>query len=112
MCCRHAQVEELVAGTNTGKSPQLAGYYSYWEMAVFNALALMVLRALEKLHTILSSAKKPLFKVSQVHDELSAPASLMLCCHKQGRGQMPHVSVAKSKPTATVSVLIGRAAEQ
>jgi hypothetical protein len=33
-------------------------------MAVFNALALMVLRALEKLHTMLTSAKKPLFKVS------------------------------------------------
>jgi hypothetical protein len=57
------QVEELVAGSNTGKSPQLAGYYGYWEMAVFNALALMVLRALEKLHTMLTSAKKPPFKV-------------------------------------------------
>uniref|UniRef100_A0A383W4S5 Dynein-1, subspecies f n=1 Tax=Tetradesmus obliquus TaxID=3088 RepID=A0A383W4S5_TETOB len=57
------KVEELVAGSNTGKSPQLAGYYSYWEMAVFNALVLMVLRALEKLHAMLSSAKKPLFKL-------------------------------------------------
>jgi hypothetical protein len=64
LCLLNAQVEELVAGSNTGKSPQLAGYYSYWEMAVFNALVLMVLRALEKLHTMLSSAKKPLFKVS------------------------------------------------
>lgn len=63
-CLLHVQVEELVAGSNTGKSPQLAGYYSYWEMAVFNALVLMVLRALEKLHAMLSSAKKPLFKVS------------------------------------------------
>ncbi|WIA10356.1 hypothetical protein OEZ85_010548 [Tetradesmus obliquus] len=60
------KVEELVAGSNTGKSPQLAGYYSYWEMAVFNALVLMVLRALEKLHAMLSSAKKPLFKNSEV----------------------------------------------
>jgi dynein heavy chain len=58
------QVEELVAGSNTGKSPQLAGYYGYWEMAVLNALVLMVLRALEKLHAMLNSAKKPLFKVN------------------------------------------------
>lgn len=53
-----------MAGTNTGKSPQLAGYYQYWEMAVFNALVLMVLKALEKIHNMLSSlGKKPLFKV-------------------------------------------------
>lgn len=58
LCC---QVEELVAGSNTGKAPQLCDYYSYWEMAVFNALVLMVLRGLEKLHSMLT--KKPLFKV-------------------------------------------------
>jgi hypothetical protein len=58
------QVEELVAGTNTAKCGQLAGYYSFWEMAIFNALVLMVLRALEKLHSMLgTSAKQPLFKV-------------------------------------------------
>lgn len=56
------QVEELVAGSNTGKAPQLSDYYSYWEMAVFNALMLMVLKGLEKLHSML--IKKPLFKAS------------------------------------------------
>jgi dynein heavy chain len=55
------QVEELVAGSNTGKAPQLAGYYSYWEMAVFNSLVMMVLRGLDKLHAMLG--KRPLFKV-------------------------------------------------
>jgi hypothetical protein len=58
----HTQVEELVAGSNTGKAPQLSDYYSYWEMAVFNALVLMVLKGLEKLHSMLT--KKPMFKVS------------------------------------------------
>lgn len=68
-CCNTLQVEELVAGSNTGKSPQLAGYYSYWEMAVFNGLVLMVLRALEKLHNTLGgSAKKPLFKVGPTRE--------------------------------------------
>ncbi len=59
------KVEELVAGTNSGKAPALAGYYSFWEQAVFNALVLMVLRALQRLHTLLSSSSsKPLFRVS------------------------------------------------
>jgi hypothetical protein len=53
-----------VAGSNTGKAPQLCDYYSYWEMAVFNALVLMVLKGLEKLHSMLT--KKPLFKASSV----------------------------------------------
>jgi dynein heavy chain len=57
-------VEELVAGSNTGKSPQLAGYYSYWEQAMFNALVLMVLRGLGQLHECMKG-KKPLFKVSR-----------------------------------------------
>lgn len=55
------QVEELVAGSNTGKAPQLGDFYNFWEMAVFNALVLMVIKGLEKLNTLLT--KKPLFKV-------------------------------------------------
>lgn len=71
------QVEELVAGTNSGKSPQLTGYYSYWEMAVFNALVLMVLKALEKLHNMLrSSGKRPLFKVRSLPCSSTQPSTL------------------------------------
>jgi hypothetical protein len=59
------QLEELVAGTNNGRSPQLAGYYSFWEQAVFNALAVMLLRGLDRLHTMFGpAAKQPLFRVS------------------------------------------------
>jgi hypothetical protein len=64
--CGHvanSQVEELVAGTNTGKSPQLTGYYTFWEQAVFNALIVMVLKGLDKLHSYMRSGQ-PLFKVS------------------------------------------------
>lgn len=73
----------MVAGTNTGKSPQLTGYYGYWEMAVFNALVLMVLRALEKLHKLLrSSGNMPLFKVcfrmTVVTQENAIQAGLLL----------------------------------
>jgi dynein heavy chain len=58
------QVEELVAGSNNGRSPQLAGYYAFWEMAVFNALALMLLRALDRLHAAYGpAARQPLFRV-------------------------------------------------
>jgi hypothetical protein len=59
------QVEELVAGSNNGRSPQLAGYYSYWEQAVFNALTLMLLRGLDRLHSMFGpAANQPLFRVS------------------------------------------------
>jgi len=32
-----------VAGTNTGRSPQLKGYYAYWEQAIFVSLNDLVL---------------------------------------------------------------------
>ncbi len=40
---------QVVAGTNTGKSPQLASYYGFWERAIFNALNQMVLNAMNAL---------------------------------------------------------------
>jgi hypothetical protein len=53
-----------VANTNNGRSPQLAGYYSFWEQAVFNALTLMLLQALGRLHRLFGpAAKQPLFRV-------------------------------------------------
>lgn len=59
-----SQIEELVAGSNNGRSPQLASYYFFWEQAVFNALAVMLLRGLERLHAMLGpAARQPLFMV-------------------------------------------------
>lgn len=59
-----SQIEELVAGSNNGRSPQLASYYFFWEQAVFNALAVMLLRGLERLHAMLGpAARQPLFRV-------------------------------------------------
>lgn len=67
------KIEEVVAGTNTGKSPVLAGYYAYWERALFNALNEMVLRAMGTLQAMVdqrarrleaAARKPPLFKVT------------------------------------------------
>lgn len=43
------KMEEVVAGTNTGKSPKLEPYYHFWEMAIFNALNTMVLSGMSTL---------------------------------------------------------------
>jgi hypothetical protein len=81
ICLGHvagSQVEELVAGTNTGKSPQLAGYYTFWEQAVFNALIVMVLKGLDKLHSYMRSGQ-PLFKVRlAAHNEGASPVLVQL----------------------------------
>ena len=37
------KVEEAVAGTNTGRSPQLRDYYAHWEKEVLNGLNSMVM---------------------------------------------------------------------
>lgn len=61
-----------MAGTNNGRSAQLAGYYSFWEQAVFNALTIMLLRALDRLHALFGpAARQPLFRVSQVKTNVS-----------------------------------------
>ena len=41
------KVEEAVAGTNTGKSAQLRGYYQHWEKEMFFALNDLVLNSLD-----------------------------------------------------------------
>ena len=40
------KVEEAVAGTNTGRSPQLRDYYAHWEKEVLNGLNSMVMTSL------------------------------------------------------------------
>nr|Q9SMH3.1 RecName: Full=Dynein-1-alpha heavy chain, flagellar inner arm I1 complex; AltName: Full=1-alpha DHC; AltName: Full=Dynein-1, subspecies f [Chlamydomonas reinhardtii]CAB56598.1 1-alpha dynein heavy chain [Chlamydomonas reinhardtii] len=66
------KIEEVVAGTNSGKSPALSSYYSFWERAIFNALNTMVLCAMTKLQDMIEQRSKhaeggrkpPLFKVT------------------------------------------------
>ena len=48
------KVEEAVAGTNTGKSPQLAAYYQHWERAIFAALNRMVLNGMVEFHRLIT----------------------------------------------------------
>lgn len=52
------KIEEVVAGTNTGKSPHLSSYYAFWERAIFNALNAMVLNAMASLQSMIDSRSK------------------------------------------------------
>ena len=47
------KVEEAVAGTNTGKAPQLAAYYQHWERAIFAALNRMVLSGMVEFNRLI-----------------------------------------------------------
>lgn len=57
------KIEEVVAGTNSGKSQQMVLYYQYWERCVFNALNEMVLHSMAKLFSLMqertSKSKNP-----------------------------------------------------
>ena len=50
------KVEEAIAGTNTGRSDQLASYYLHWERAIFNALTKMTLKSLVSFQKILNKS--------------------------------------------------------
>ena len=71
------KVEEAVAGTNTGKSAQLRGYYHHWEKAIFFALNDLVLNSLDVIARLFDErapgrrpGASPLFKI---HVILNAP---------------------------------------
>ena len=50
------KVEEAIAGTNTGRSGQLASYYLHWEKAIFDALTKMTLKSLIAFQDILNKS--------------------------------------------------------
>jgi dynein heavy chain, axonemal len=64
----YLQVEEVVAGTNTGMSPALGGFYHYWEKRIFNALTTMIISSMAALHALLQPAgqRPPLCEVCTV----------------------------------------------
>ena len=77
------KVEEMVANTNSGRSPAMASYYAYWERQLFAALTRMVLSALQVLLKLLTPKAPepgatvlpvPLFHVT---GQLSAPEVLV-----------------------------------
>ena len=59
-------VEETTVRTNTRGSPKLQRYYKYWETRIFNAISVMILRAMAAVKTIFSGTiqRKPLIKIS------------------------------------------------
>lgn len=54
-----AQVEEVVAGTNTGMSASLAGYYHYWEKCIFNAITKCIISSMATFLALLQSKDRP-----------------------------------------------------
>eukprot|EP00892_Ulva_mutabilis_P000669 jgi/Ulvmu1/10602/UM065_0058.1 len=84
------KMEEVIAGTNSGKSKQMLPYYQYWERCIFNALNGTVLHAMAKLSELMlqrsgrpstaagertgSAKMMPLFKI---HVSLSNPEVLV-----------------------------------
>ncbi|CAM9103575.1 unnamed protein product [Discosporangium mesarthrocarpum] len=53
------KVEEVVAGTNTGMSPALAGYYHYWEKSIFNAITKCIISSMATFLALLQSRDRP-----------------------------------------------------
>ncbi|XP_064619187.1 dynein axonemal heavy chain 10-like isoform X2 [Lineus longissimus] len=63
------KMEGLVVHTNTGKSPKLHQYYSYWERRVFHSLTKLILNSLQQFNTSITG-ELPLFAVQTL---LAAP---------------------------------------
>ncbi|XP_064612357.1 LOW QUALITY PROTEIN: dynein axonemal heavy chain 10-like [Liolophura sinensis] len=63
------KMEGLVVHTNTGKSPKLHNYYSYWEKKVYEALTKLILTNLRAFNDAVAGSK-PLFQVETL---LAAP---------------------------------------
>eukprot|EP01135_Chromosphaera_perkinsii_P009070 Nk52_evm1s1607 gene=Nk52_evmTU1s1607 len=68
------KAEGLIANTNTGKSPLLAPYYSFWEKNVFEGVLAFISRNLTKLLNIISGKSKNLRPVQfRVYATLGIP---------------------------------------
>jgi hypothetical protein len=52
------KMEEVVAGSNTGRTPKLAAYYHHWEMCVFNALNTLVLNGMDALLAMMQARSR------------------------------------------------------
>lgn len=55
----NVKVEEVVAGTNTGMSLSLAGYYHYWEKCIFNAITKCIISSMATFLALLQSKDRP-----------------------------------------------------
>ncbi|XP_070572584.1 dynein axonemal heavy chain 10-like isoform X2 [Ptychodera flava] len=67
------KMEGLVVHTNTGRSPRLASYYSYWERRVYDSLTKLISRNLAAFSDAITS-EKPLFQIEAM---LSAPEIIL-----------------------------------
>lgn len=79
------KVEEAVAGTNTGKSPQLASYYQHWERAIFAALNRMVLNGIVEFNQLIASRSKS-SESSRVRCQVDAFTTMPVSSRGIGQG--------------------------
>lgn len=63
------KMEGLVVHTNSGRSPKLNAYYSYWEKKVYDALTKLIMNNIRKFEVALRT-EKPLYQVETL---LAAP---------------------------------------
>lgn len=63
------KMEGLVVHTDSGRSPKLSAYYSYWEKKVYDALTKLIMSNLRRFEVALRTSK-PLFQVETL---LAAP---------------------------------------
>ncbi|KAG9487629.1 hypothetical protein GDO78_007442 [Eleutherodactylus coqui] len=67
------KIEGLVVNTNTGKNPQMAQYYAFWENKVYTTLTKMVIKNFQAVNAAIV-AHVPLFEVETI---LSAPEIIL-----------------------------------
>lgn len=96
------KIEEVVAGTNTGKSPLLAGYYSYWERAIFNSLNAMVLNAMVSLQSMIDSRSKRSSSAAAAAGEARKPPLFRISVSLQ------NVEIVVQPPVNEVNKALGR----
>lgn len=52
------KMEEVVAGSNSGKSAHMTSYYQYWERCVFDALNTMILTGMTQLSHMMQARSR------------------------------------------------------
>lgn len=65
------KMEEVVAGSNSGKSAHMASYYQYWERCVFDALNTMILNGMTQLcHMMQARSRRACINSANSVDEI------------------------------------------
>eukprot|EP01028_Stygiella_incarcerata_P003072 TRINITY_DN1583_c0_g3_i1.p1 TRINITY_DN1583_c0_g3~~TRINITY_DN1583_c0_g3_i1.p1 ORF type:complete len:4602 (-),score=1271.77 TRINITY_DN1583_c0_g3_i1:125-13930(-) len=98
------KIEEIAFNTNTGKAPQMAHFYAYWETKIFHALRRMVMMSLSTFHSMLFPKKKkvvqPLFRITAA---LSVPDIVLSPQLSEIRNQLVRIKANVVESTQSFS---------